>query len=357
MSTNKDESLSLAIPHHATVSIPQRIYLAMIGAGFFVMTMRLFNISWSEAWIELLLSSILVIAGTLAYARSLYVKQPEGVKNHYVFFRSISTRGVVGWLTGVLLTLFYIALYWYPEYLGQRYGTNSVGLVALFDPLSYLLRNRPADQWFVYGAFYTGAVLLLGIKFLYKYRGNRYQMIRTGSVMFFQLAFSFLIPAILLRLNQPEYYFSYFWPLKREYLLPDEWHHLTQHGGLGIFMFFWGVMMILVATPILTYFFGKRWYCSWVCGCGGLAETAGDAFRHLSSKKQSAWKLERWLIHLVLVFAVVMTIAVVYSFLRKNPGSSFLTPSQFVWGVSIFLVALLLRTRSCAPRRHRVVIQ
>lgn len=307
MSTNKDESLSLAIPHHATVSIPQRIYLAMIGAGFFIMTLRLFNISWSEAWIELLLSSILVIAGTLAYARSLYVKQPEGVKNHYVFFRSISTRGVVGWLTGVLLTLFYIALYWYPEYLGQRYGTNSVGLVALFDPLSYLLRNRPADQWFVYGAFYTGAVLLLGIKFLYKYRGNRYQMIRTGSVMFFQLAFSFMIPAILLRLNQPEYYFSYFWPLKREYLLPDEWHHLTQHGGLGIFMFFWGVMMILVATPILTYFFGKRWYCSWVCGCGALAETSGDAFRQLSSKKLSAWKLERWLIYSVLVLVIGLT--------------------------------------------------
>jgi hypothetical protein len=33
-----------------------------------------------------------------------------------------------------------------------------------------------------------------------------------------------------------------------------------------------GIAMILL-SPILTYFYGKRWYCSCL-GCGGLAETA-----------------------------------------------------------------------------------
>src|SRR5690606_16993889 len=81
-------------------------------------------------------------------------------------------------------------------------------------------------------------------------------------------------------------------------------------GNLGIAMLIFGILAILVITPILTYLYGKRWYCSWVCGCGGLAETAGDPFRQLSDKSRAAWKFERWIVHLVLVFVVLMTIAV-----------------------------------------------
>ena len=75
-------------------------------------------------------------------------------------------------------------------------------------------------------------------------------------------------------------------------------------------MVVWGVVMTFIATPVLSYFFGKRWYCSWVCGCGGLAETLGDPFRQLSSKSEKAWVIERWLIHAVLVFIVVTTVLV-----------------------------------------------
>jgi polyferredoxin len=86
--------------------------------------------------------------------------------------------------------------------------------------------------------------------------------------------------------------------------------------------------MIFIIS-ILTYFYGKRWYCSWVCGCGGLAETAGDSYRHLSSKTDTSWKIERWMIHSVLVFSFVMTIAVIFSFLSNNPEMSFVTKDQF----------------------------
>jgi polyferredoxin len=64
----------------------------------------------------------------------------------------------------------------------------------------------------------------------------------------------------------------------------------------------------------MVYFFGKRWYCSWVCGCGGLAETLGDPFRHLSNKSIGAWKLERWMVHSVLLFSIVMTGLTLYSY-------------------------------------------
>jgi ferredoxin-type protein NapH len=63
-----------------------------------------------------------------------------------------------------------------------------------------------------------------------------------------------------------------------------------------------------VLTPLLTWRFGKRWYCSWVCGCGGLAETAGDPFRQLSSKSMAAWRFERWSIHGVLMLVTVGTV-------------------------------------------------
>lgn len=179
----------------------------------------------------------------------------------------------------------------------------------MFDPLSGLIRGRKADQWFVYGSFYTMAVTFMGVKFMYKYRHNRYQLIRTMSVMFFQLIFAYLLPAFMLLMNQPEFYFSYFWPLKYDYLFPGTVNYLMkQPGGLGVFLVFWGAMMSVVAVPTLTYFFGKRWYCSWVCGCGALAETAGDPFRALSDKSLRAWRIERWLIHGVLVFVVATTL-------------------------------------------------
>lgn len=191
-------------------------------------------------------------------------------------------------------------LYWYPGWLEP--------LIRIFDPLSELIRGNAADRWFIYGAFYTLAILVMGVRALFKYRHSRYHVIRTFSVMFFQLGFAFLIPYILVRLNQPEYYFSYLWPLKYDYLWPSMVGYLTGASGLGVFMVCWGAIMIFVGTPILTYFYGKRWYCSWVCGCGGLAETAGDPFRHLNDDSLRAWRIERWLIYPILVLIVVGTI-------------------------------------------------
>ena len=148
-----------------------------------------------------------------------------------------------------------------------------------------------------------------------KYRHSKYQVFRTISVMFFQLTFAFLIPEILVRLNQPYFDFKNMWPLDYDFF--DAWHidMLTTSGGLGIFMFVWGITLFAIGVPVFVFFFGKRWYCSWVCGCGGLAETAGDPFRQLSDKSLKAWQIERYLVHGVLVFAVIMTAGVLYNFI------------------------------------------
>ena len=224
--------------------------------------------------------------------------------NNGIFFGTLTSRGIGAWLLGVLMTGFYVVLYWWPHYLKSA--------VRLTDPLARALSGHEADRWFLYGSLYTLMVLLFGTRMLRKYAHNRYEQIRTGSVMFFQLGLAFLLPQFLKALNQPEHYFTYFWPLKPEYLQPQSVHSLLGHPGwLGVFMVVFGAVMTFLATPILTYFFGKRWYCSWICGCGGLAETLGDPFRQLSSKSRLSWRVERVMIYSVLVL-VTVTIALLW---------------------------------------------
>ena len=100
-------------------------------------------------------------------------------------------------ILAIFLTGFYVLLYWFPHLLGQgNEEVKNTGLVALFDPLSMFLKGKPASQWFVYGAIYTLTILLMGIKFIYKYRHSKYQVYRTISIMFFQTAIAFILPEI-----------------------------------------------------------------------------------------------------------------------------------------------------------------
>ncbi len=291
----------------------------------------------------------LISLGTVIFANDAYLTKSKGIKNDGVWFKSISSRGSLGWISGIVLTGFYIVLYFYPQYLGLASdGGPNTGLVALFDPLSYLLSSRPASQWFVYGTLYTMAILIFGYKFMLKYRHNRYQQLRTASVMFFQLGFAFLIPEFMARLNDsPEYNLPYYdlksiWPLN--YYLFDSWsiNGFLSSGHLGLVLLLFGVLSIFVISPFLTYRYGKRWYCSWVCGCGGLAETAGDSFRQLSSKKLSAWKIERWLVHTVLVFSVIMTTAIIYSYLGTETSTYWLTRGTFLIAVGVLLTLVFM---------------
>lgn len=118
--------------------------------------------------------------------------------------------------------------------------------------------------------------------------------------------------------------FKNMWPLNYDFFYEYRLDGFLDSGTLGLFMLVWGVLMIVLISPVLTYFYGKRWYCSWVCGCGGLAETAGDPFRHLSDKSIGAWKLERIIIHSVLVFVVIMTAMVLYTYFTGNSQILFL---------------------------------
>ncbi|MFT4760372.1 MAG: polyferredoxin [Paraglaciecola sp.] len=223
---------------------------------------------------------------------------------------SPSMTAWLGIFVGIYLVLFYILLYWNPAYI--------TGWMLISDPFSKALNGGEASQWFLYGMLYSIIVCVMGLRMIAKYRHNKYQMIRTGSVMFFQTAIAFLLPEILVRLNQPYFDFKNIWPLDYDFFFDWNINTLIESGGLGIFMFVWGIALIVLAVPIITYFYGKRWYCSWVCGCGGLAETLGDPYRQLSDKSLRAWEFERYIIHGVLVFAVLMTAMTLYTYFTGN---------------------------------------
>ncbi len=340
MSNKLNHSMSLATPDALTISTKQKLALAIGLIGLLILALALLNINFPNKALFLSLSLGLITLGTVIYSREAYLTKQEGIKNDGVWFKSISSRGVIGWALGVILTTFYIILYFYPQYLGLgKNGTSNTGLIALFDPLSHLLSGRNASQWFVYGTLYTIAIIAFGYKFILKYRHNKYQQLRTISVMFFQLGFAYLIPEFMHVMNNdlPYYDLKSIWPLN--YYIFDEWSvkGFLSNGNIGLALILFGIISIFVITPILTYKYGKRWYCSWVCGCGGLAETAGDSFRQLSSKKMSAWKLERWLIHTVLVFSVVMTTAMVYTYLGYDSNDFWLTRGVFITIVIGFL--------------------
>ena len=340
---NSDKNLSIASHHPNEISNYQKLGLGIGFLGLFILALAFFNVAFPNKAIWLVVSITAIFVGIIIYANKTYLSKPEGIQNNGIWFNSLTSKGMLGWITGVLLTSFYVTIYWFPKYLGLgENGQANTGIVAFFDPLSLVLNGKPATQWFVYGTLYTTAILGLGYKFILKYRHNKYQLVRTTSVMFFQLGFAFLIPEILEKLNPEKAYFAKdlknMWPLN--YYFFNDWHltNLLKGGNLGLFMLVFGLAMIFIISPILTYYYGKRWYCSWVCGCGGLAETAGDSFRQLSSKTQSSWKIERWLIHSVLVFSFVMTIAVIFTFLSNNPGLSIITKDQFTFGIVVFLI-------------------
>ncbi len=338
-------SMSLANPHPPFFDTAQRIWAGISFLGIGMMGAAGFGVASLNKSHFLTLSIALLAIGIIGFSYRTFLTRSEGIKNNGVWFSSTMARGMIGWAAGIVITLFYVLLYWYPAYLGLgSEGGSNVGLVGFFDPLSMTFKGVPASQWFVYGTLYTLAIVLFGIRFIWRYRHNRYQIIRTLSVMGFQLFFAYMIPEIMEGLNSDlntkwfDKDLKNMWPLDYDFF--DQWHiaNMSTTGLVGWSFLIFSLLLIFFISPLLTYKYGKRWYCSWVCGCGGLAETAGDPFRHLSDKSMKAWKIERWLIHGVLVFSIIMTIAVVYGYLGDG-NQYYITRTTFTWIVVSLLIA------------------
>src|SRR5690554_499423 len=195
-----DENLSLSNGPPTQLSVLQKVSTFIGLFGLFVLLLATLNIDFPKKIIWLSISLIAITLGVFGFSYGLYANKSAGIKNNSVWSYSLTSRGLWAWLSGIVLTGFYIVLYFFPTYLGYNPDGSNSGLITLFDPLSIALSKNTASQWFVYGTLYTLAILVFGVKFIWKYRNNPYQRIRTFSVMFFNWALPLLLPNLLLRL-------------------------------------------------------------------------------------------------------------------------------------------------------------
>ncbi|MCP5113323.1 MAG: NAD(P)-binding domain-containing protein, partial [bacterium] len=222
-----------------------------------------------------------------------------------------------------------------------------------YDLLSFL--GRPWSFW--YTVLYSVLMTFFGIQAMKRWgfdRKDRFQIWRYTSLLGFQWIFFFLIPEFLFRwaveyqwvgqrlANDPtftdqiwrSYGIIYAWPL----------FFYTFFGSPHAVWVVWGVLLSFVIIPVLVLFHGKR-YCSWICGCGGLAETLGDRWRHLAPKGKGSVAWERMNL-VVLAAAVVVTVMMV----SRDVITIFRTPATVgldwyhliadVWLVGILPVTL-----------------
>lgn len=256
-----------------------------------------------------LLSPLVVaIVGGVTLVASFIILKPEDQEvPNFGQTRSASPEKGVGWIgvaTAIYFIAFYVLLYMQPAYI-----TNWILMV---EPLKEALNGGEASEWFLYGVMYCLIMMVTAVRMYIKYRHNRYQKIRTASVVFFQAIFAFLLPEMLANLSNAGLWASDLknaWPLNYS-ITPDYKITEMESSVSGTMFGIWMILLSFLVIPILTYIFGKRFYCSWVCGCGGLAETLGDPYRQLSDKSVRAWRIERWVINGVMVMAFSMTIII-----------------------------------------------
>jgi len=205
----------------------------------------------------------------------------------------VQNRSTLAWLLSGLLAIAYLLLYVGPM---PRLGITA----DVFQAAAAAVGLK--SKWTLYGLLYTLAMIVGGAYFLRKHGKNSpYQRVRTMVVVLVQIVFGFSLPLVMTVFGSHEHYFSYFWPLKIEYLYPST---IVNQPFL---ILCYSVLGSLVAFPLLAYFFGKRFYCSWICGCGGLANTAGEPWRQHSDKSPRAWRVEQASIYSVFFVALVTT--------------------------------------------------
>ncbi len=176
--------------------------------------------------------------------------------------------------------------------------------------------GRPVSFW--YTVMYTALMTVFGVGALKRWgldRKDKFQIWRYASLLGFQWVFFFLIPEFLF-----QWAVKYQWVGAQLAADPNFTQQAWRSYGvvyawpLFFYPFFynphkiwliWGVLLTFVVIPVMALFFGKR-YCSWICGCGGLAETFGDRWRHLAPKGRTSIRWE-WMNYVVLVLAVVIT--------------------------------------------------
>lgn len=202
---------------------------------------------------------------------------------------------------------------------------------------------RTTDAGFWGTVLYSAAILIFGIRGYLRYPLAQ-QKRRYISLITFQLLFLFGIPELLapLIIERPwkVYAVTVPWPL-------SIWSMVDAPGWVGTgdaTHDFWtaagwitvAALTSFVALPLYVRSQGQR-FCSYLCGCGGLAETLGDFWRHLAPRGRDAKRAE-WFGRAILVLAVPVTLLILndaWGFIAKDALYSTKAFAQSWYGLMV----------------------
>jgi len=170
---------------------------------------------------------------------------------------------------------------------------------------------RVVDAGFWGTCVYSALVLGFGLR-AYRRYSRPEQKHRYTSLMVFQVLFLFGIPELLapLIIERPWklYALSVPWPLSIWSLVDaPSW----TPDGSTVTVLLWlaaGALVSFVAIPLYVRLQGER-FCSYLCGCGGLAETLGDFWRHLAPRGRTSYQAE-WVGRVILLLAIPVTLLI-----------------------------------------------
>ena len=167
------------------------------------------------------------------------------------------------------------------------------------DAYEQMATNRGYQQGYLYSLAYTAIMVIFGWKALLRWTGTAkrpsYQKWRYLSLISFQVLFFFIVNVVAVQAFTVEHAWRT-WGLYQPYPLFVNvffWWEGVPRSGMFWFFVVSGLLGTFVGMPLLARYHGKR-FCTWICGCGGLAETLGDRWRHLSPKgdRSRAWEFQ-----------------------------------------------------------------
>ena len=230
------------------------------------------------------------------------------------FFRrsKIPIRGewrITTWISFLLFFAFCVFLYnwkssgdinkYFQKH--QLFPYNISNYIQPADPSTLLgtLAVSMRDPGFYYSLAYCTAVVLFGIRRI-KRRKTPYVRLQTYSLMAIQLIPLFLLPFVFLPWaghngwfdsGTGKYIADHLFPAVkygqgREYWRAFgfilAWPLFIWNVFTGQPLWWWlgiSFLQTFVVIPLIIFRWGKGAYCGWICSCGALAETLGDAHR------------------------------------------------------------------------------
>lgn len=237
----------------------------------------------------------------------------------------------------------------YDSVLGQLFSATFTPFAWLFSEqaLVDMMADRGFQQGYLYSLLYTIAMLVFGYEALIRWRAKardkRYQTWRYVSLLSFQVGFFLIVNVIAVQALTVKYAWRA-WGLYQPFPLFFNtffWWY-PEHDPQWIMALFIGAGAFgtLVAIPLMARNHGKR-FCTWICGCGGLAETLGDRWRHLSPKgdRSRAWEFQAVMVLLASVMVGVVVVGM-YNTDGNNPWWRAYNYLVDFWLVAVIPIAL-----------------